>query len=257
MKFKESMSGGKREGAAPAVAGGVTPLEVHDLTISYNRRPVLWDIDFSVPEGKLIAIVGPNGAGKSTLIKGVMGLLPLASGYVKFFGENLESVRSRVGYVPQRNSVDWDFPTNVLDVVLMGRYGRAGLFRRPRASDVDAAREALHKVGISDLAGRQISQLSGGQQQRVAIARALANDPPIVLADEPTGNLDSTTGRHIMDLLLRVRRARLSTLVLVTHDAELASFADRRLVLRDGRPVPSADVAPRATGAAANAKALR
>ncbi len=217
MKFKESMSGGKREGAAPAVAGGVTPLEVHDLTISYNRRPVLWDIDFAVPEGKLIAIVGPNGAGKSTLIKGMMGLLPPASGYVKFFGENLENVRSRVGYVPQRNSVDWDFPTNVLDVVLMGRYGRAGLFRRPRASDVDAAREALHKVGISDLAGRQISQLSGGQQQRVFIARALAQDADLYLMDEPFVGVDAATEGAIIELLREMRR-RGKTVLVVHHD---------------------------------------
>lgn len=217
MKFRESMTGGSGDGAVAKKETGVPPLEAHDLTVSYNRRPVLWDIDFAVPEGKLIAIVGPNGAGKSTLIKAVMGLLPLASGYVKIFGEDLDRMRHRVGYVPQRNSVDWDFPTNVLDVVLMGRYGRAGLFRRPRASDVDVARESLHKVGISDLAGRQISQLSGGQQQRVFIARALAQDADLYLMDEPFVGVDAATEGAIIELLREMRR-RGKTVIVVHHD---------------------------------------
>lgn len=194
-----------------------SPLEVHDLTVSYNRRPVLWDIDFTLPEGQLIAIVGPNGAGKSTLIKAIMGLIPLSSGYVKVFGQDLDQVRSRVGYVPQRNSVDWDFPTSVLDVVLMGRYGRVGLFRRPRASDVDVANEALRKVGIADLAQRQISQLSGGQQQRVFIARALAQDADIYLMDEPFVGVDAATESAIIELLREMRR-RGKTVVVVHHD---------------------------------------
>lgn len=195
----------------------VSPLEVHDLTVSYNKRPVLWDIDFALPEGKLIGIVGPNGAGKSTLIKAIMGLVPLSSGYVKVFGEDLDAVRSRVGYVPQRNSVDWDFPTNVQDVVLMGRYGRVGLFRRPRASDVDVANEALRMVGITDLAKRQISQLSGGQQQRVFIARALAQDADLYLMDEPFVGVDAATEGAIIELLREMRR-RGKTVIVVHHD---------------------------------------
>ena len=192
-------------------------IEVHDLTISYNRRPVLWDIDFTLPTGKLIAVVGPNGAGKSTLIKGIMGLIPTASGYVKIFESDLEEVRHRVGYVPQRNTVDWDFPTSVRDVVLMGRYGRIGLFRRPRRSDVDAAMEALRTVGIADLAKRQISQLSGGQQQRVFLARALAQDADLYLMDEPFVGVDAATESAIITLL-REMRAKGKTVVVVHHD---------------------------------------
>ncbi|MCB0711617.1 MAG: ABC transporter ATP-binding protein [Ignavibacteriae bacterium] len=218
MKFNESLSGEKKEEVEQRTAlSGVPPLEVHDLTVSYHRRPVLWDIDFATPEGKLIAIVGPNGAGKSTLIKGIMGLVPLASGYVKIYGEDLERARSRVGYVPQRNSVDWDFPTSVLDVVMMGRYGRIGLFRRPRDSDRDVAMEALRQVGIVDLAKRQISQLSGGQQQRVFIARALAQDADLYLMDEPFVGVDAATEGAIIELLREMRR-RGKTVIVVHHD---------------------------------------
>ncbi|MGE3799660.1 MAG: metal ABC transporter ATP-binding protein [Candidatus Kapaibacterium sp.] len=218
MKYKESLSGEEKEEVEQqTILSGVPPLEVHDLTVSYHRRPVLWDIDFATPEGKLIAIVGPNGAGKSTLIKGIMGLVPLASGYVKIFGEDLERARSRVGYVPQRNSVDWDFPTSVLDVVMMGRYGRIGLFRRPRDSDRDVAMEALRQVGIVDLAKRQISQLSGGQQQRVFIARALAQDADLYLMDEPFVGVDAATEGAIIELLREMRR-RGKTVIVVHHD---------------------------------------
>ena len=217
MKYKEELSGGKVDNEDKASERTVSPLEVHDLTVSYHRRPVLWDIDFEMPEGKLVAIVGPNGAGKSTLIKAVMGLVPPASGYVKVFGEKLEDARRRVGYVPQRNSVDWDFPTSVLDVVLMGRYGRIGLFRRPRASDKDVAMEALRQVGIADLAKRQISQLSGGQQQRLFIARALAQDADLYLMDEPFVGVDAATEGAIIELLREMRR-RGKTVVVVHHD---------------------------------------
>lgn len=199
----------------------VPSLEVHDLTVSYDRRPVLWDIDFEVPEGKLMAIVGPNGAGKSTLIKAIMGLIPLASGYVRIYGKELEENRLRVGYVPQRNSVDWDFPTSVRDVVLMGRYGRLGLFRRPRSSDHDRAEEALRQVGISNLGSRQISQLSGGQQQRVFLARALAQDADLYLMDEPFVGVDAATESAIIDLL-REMRERGKTVIVVHHDLATA-----------------------------------
>jgi len=200
-------------------ASGAPPLEVHDLTVSYNRRPVLWDIDFAVPEGKLIGIVGPNGAGKSTLIKAVMGLVPLASGYVKIFGEELPRVRGRVGYVPQRSSVDWDFPTSALDVVLMGRYGRLGIFKRPRAADVEVAQESLRKVGMQEFARRQISQLSGGQQQRVFLARALAQDADLYLMDEPFVGVDAATEAAIVELLRDMRRQG-KTVLVVHHDLQ-------------------------------------
>jgi manganese/zinc/iron transport system ATP- binding protein len=199
--------------------GNEPPVEVHDLTVSYSRRPVLWDIDFTVPPGQLIGIVGPNGAGKSTLIRAMMGLVPAASGYVRFFGGPLEQSRQRVAYVPQRSSVDWDFPTNALDVVLMGRYGRVGLLRRPRASDVEVAHDALRKVGMHEFARRQISQLSGGQQQRVFLARALAQDADLYLMDEPFVGVDAATESAIVDLL-RELRGQGRTVLVVHHDLQ-------------------------------------
>src|SRR5687767_6443614 len=138
------------------------PLEIHDLTVSYHKKPVLWGIDLVAPAGKLIGIVGPNGAGKSTLIKAVMGLLPLSSGWVKIYGKTFQKNLKRVGYVPQRESVDWDFPVNVMDVVLMGRYGRLGLIKRPAKQDREIARDCLDKVKMLPYADRQISNLSGG-----------------------------------------------------------------------------------------------
>jgi manganese/zinc/iron transport system ATP- binding protein len=154
-----------------------SPLSIHDVTIAYNRRPVLWDVDYDAPRASLVGVIGPNGAGKSTLIKAVLGLVPLASGRIAVFGQPAKKMRRRIGYVPQRETVDWDFPVSALDVVTMGRYGRIGLFRRVRRADREAAMHCLQRVGMADFAARQISQLSGGQQQRVFLARALAQEP--------------------------------------------------------------------------------
>lgn len=195
------------------------PIEIHDLTVSYHDRPVLWDIDAVIPEGKLIAVVGPNGAGKSTLIKAVMGLLPLASGEIKIFGRPAERGRRAVAYVPQRESVDWDFPTTALDVVLMGRYGHLSLFGRPKKQDHEIARQCLDKVGMSDFANRQISQLSGGQQQRVFLARALAQQTRVYLMDEPFAGVDAATEQAII-VLLRELREQGGTVVAVHHDLQ-------------------------------------
>jgi manganese/zinc/iron transport system ATP- binding protein len=195
------------------------PLEVHDLTVAYHRRPVLWDIDFSVPEGKLIGIIGPNGAGKSTLIKAALGLVPLASGWVKIYGRPYEEQRRLIGYVPQRESVDWDFPTDALDVVLMGRYGRLGWFRRPGKADRETALDCLAKVGMRDYAHRQISQLSGGQQQRVFLARALAQNASIYFMDEPFSGVDAATERAIVTLLDDLK-AQGRTVLVVHHDLQ-------------------------------------
>ncbi|MBL7997423.1 MAG: metal ABC transporter ATP-binding protein [Candidatus Kapabacteria bacterium] len=192
-------------------------IEIHDLTVAYNRRPVLWDVDTTLPSASLIAIVGPNGAGKSTLLKSMMGLLPVASGYVEFWGEPLRSVRHRVGYMPQRESVDWDFPASVFDVVLMGRYGKLGLFKRPRAADRDAAMECIRSVGLEDFANRQISRLSGGQQQRVFLARALAQDADVYLMDEPFAGVDAATESTILSVLKQMRESG-KTIVVVHHD---------------------------------------
>ncbi|MBK0402812.1 metal ABC transporter ATP-binding protein [Adhaeribacter sp. BT258] len=196
-------------------------IEVHDLTVSYDRKPVLWDIDLTLPGNSLIGIIGPNGAGKSTLIKAIMGLIPVSSGYAKIYDQELKAVRQQVSYVPQRESVDWDFPASVYDVVLMGRYGKMGLFKRPVKADKDAAMDALTKVGMQAYANRQISQLSGGQQQRVFLARALAQDADIYFMDEPFAGVDIATENAIIELL-RTMRDNGKTIIVVHHDLQSA-----------------------------------
>jgi manganese/zinc/iron transport system ATP- binding protein len=203
----------------PAAPPADAPLWINDLTVAYHRKPVLWDIDLTLPAGKLIAVVGPNGAGKSTLIKAVLGLVPRASGRVKIFGKPYERQRHLVGYVPQRESVDWDFPVNALDVVVMGRYRRIGWFRPVTRAHRDAAREALKKVGMGDYADRQISQLSGGQQQRVFLARALTQDADLYFMDEPFAGVDVATERAIIALLKELKE-RGKTCVVVHHDLQ-------------------------------------
>lgn len=206
-------------------------LEVHDLTVSYNRQPVLWDIDFSLPQGTMTGIIGPNGAGKSTLIKAIMQLIEPSSGYVKLFDKDLKDVRQRVSYVPQRGSVEWDFPASVLDIVLMGRYGKIGLFKRPRKSDVDRAMECLREVNMQDFAQRQIAQLSGGQQQRVFLARALAQDADIYFMDEPFAGVDMATEAAIINLMQEMKQKN-KTLVVVHHDLQSAAeYFDWMLLL--------------------------
>jgi manganese/zinc/iron transport system ATP- binding protein len=194
-------------------------LQVTDLTVAYNEKPVLWDIDLDVPSGILMAIVGPNGAGKTTLIKTILGLLKPAAGNVWIYGRSYKNQRHLVGYVPQRGSVDWDFPTSVLDVVMMGRYGELGWFRRPGAAEKQMATTALEKVGMVAFADRQISQLSGGQQQRVFLARALAQDAQVYFMDEPFQGVDATTERAIVSLLQALRQAG-KTVIVVHHDLQ-------------------------------------
>ncbi len=199
-----------------------TALEIDDLTVAYNSKPAIWDIDLRVPEGVLMAIIGPNGAGKSTLIKAALKLIPRAAGTVQFYGRPYEQVRGLVGYVPQRGSVDWDFPTTVLDVVTMGLYGRLGWMRRPGQKEQAAAMHALEQVGMQNFAERQISQLSGGQQQRTFLARALVQDARIYLMDEPFAAVDAVTERTIITIL-RELRARGKTVVVVHHDLQTAA----------------------------------
>jgi manganese/zinc/iron transport system ATP- binding protein len=209
----------------------VLPLEIHDLTVAYHKKPVLWGVDVAVPAGQLVGIVGPNGAGKSTLIKACMGLLPVASGWVKFFGQPLRAAGTRVGYVPQRESVDWDFPVNVMDVVLMGCYGRLGLWRRPGAAERAKARACLDQVGMLPFADRQIANLSGGQQQRVFLARALAQEAELYFMDEPFAGVDAATEAAII-AVLRSLRDRGCTLLVVHHDLPTArSYFDSLLLL--------------------------
>ncbi|GCC50215.1 metal ABC transporter ATP-binding protein [Chryseotalea sanaruensis] len=209
----------------------VSALEVHDLTVAFDRKPVLWNIDLEIPQGKLVGIIGPNGAGKSTLIKSVMGLLPLSSGYCKIFDEKIDDVRHRISYVPQRESVDWDFPVSVLDVVMMGRYGKLGLLKRPRKADLDVAMDCLRKVGMESFANRQIAQLSGGQQQRTFLARALAQQADIYFMDEPFAGVDAATEKAIINLL-RTMTAANKTVIVVHHDLQsVSSYFDWVILL--------------------------
>lgn len=194
-------------------------IEVTDLTVAYRDKPVLWDVDLNAPEGILMAIVGPNGAGKTTLIKSILGLIKPAAGHVLVYGRPYVEQRRLVGYVPQRGSVDWDFPTTVLDVVTMGRYGALGWLRRPGKREQNLAMEALEKVGMAPFAGRQISQLSGGQQQRVFLARALVQDAQVYFMDEPFQGVDATTERAIVTLLQELRAAG-KTVIVVHHDLQ-------------------------------------
>ena len=200
----------------------LSALEITDLTVAYNEKPVLWDIDLDVPQGVLMAIVGPNGAGKTTLIKTILDLIQPAAGQVLIHGKAYANQRRIVGYVPQRGSVDWDFPTSVLDVTMMGRYGDLGWFRRPGARERELAEEALGKVGMLDYAERQISQLSGGQQQRVFLARALVQEAQIYFMDEPFQGVDATTERAIVTLLQELRAAG-KTVIVVHHDLQTVS----------------------------------
>ena len=207
------------------------PLELHDLTVAYHKKPVLYGIDMTVPAGSLVGIIGPNGAGKSTLIKAVMGLLPASAGWVKIFGESYKKNCHRVGYVPQRESVDWDFPVNVMDVVLMGRYGHLRIGQRPTKRDREIAIECLEKVKMLPFAKRQIGNLSGGQQQRVFLARALAQESDLYLMDEPFVGVDAATETAIIEIL-RELVSRGKTLLVVHHDLATAKeYFDSLLLL--------------------------
>lgn len=194
-------------------------IDVNDLTVAYNDRPVLWDVDLQVPAGVLMGIAGPNGAGKTTLLKSILGLVKPAAGRIFIHGAPYREQRSLIAYVPQRGSVDWDFPTQVLDVVMMGTYGKLGWLRRPGAKERELAMHCLERVGMADFHRRQISQLSGGQQQRVFLARALAQEAQVYLMDEPFQGVDATTERAIIELL-RELRTRGRTVLVVHHDLQ-------------------------------------
>lgn len=201
-------------------------LSIEDLTVAYREKPAIWDIDLDVPAGVLMAIVGPNGAGKSTLIKAALNLIPRAAGAVSFHGQPYERARSLVGYVPQRGSVDWDFPTSALDVVTMGLYGKLGWFRRPGKAERELALHALEQVGLVAFADRQISQLSGGQQQRTFLARALVQDAQIYFMDEPFAAVDAVTENAIVHILRQLNQ-RGKTVLVVHHDLQtVAEYFD-------------------------------
>ncbi|WP_108659778.1 metal ABC transporter ATP-binding protein [Acuticoccus kandeliae] len=216
-----SMDG--RTASAADLAIAQSPLAVRGLTVSYGDKPAVFSVDATFPAQAMTAIIGPNGAGKSTLLKAALGIIPRLSGIVTVFGAPIETARRRVAYVPQRASVDWDFPTRVIDVVLMGMYQQLGLIRIVRESHRAKARACLEQVGMADFADRQIGQLSGGQQQRVFLARALAQDADIYLLDEPFAGVDAATEKAIIDVLKTLKAAGKSV-VCVHHD--LATVVD-------------------------------
>lgn len=220
MTIASSTNASDNPSAADQAAGHTNvPLSIDDLTVAYHRKPVIWDVGFEVPEGSLVGIVGPNGAGKSTLLKAVMDLIPRASGRVSVYGKTYRQNRHRVGYVPQRESVDWDFPVDALDVVTMGLYSKVGWCLPVRKRHRQIALNALDQVGIADLARRQISQLSGGQQQRTFLARALVQDADLYLMDEPFAAVDAATEGAIVDIL-RSMKERGKTSVVIHHDLQ-------------------------------------
>lgn len=206
-------------------------LKVENLSASYRKNTVLYDVNFEVKTGSLTGIVGPNGAGKSTLIKTLLDLHPTLTGSVKFFGSSFKKEKKRVGYVPQRGSVDWDFPTNALDVVTMGLYGKIGWLKRPSRQHKEQAYEALKKMGMADYADRQISQLSGGQQQRVFLARALVQDADLYFMDEPLAGVDAQTELAIMTILKELKESG-KTVMVVHHDLQtVENYFDHVLLL--------------------------
>jgi len=216
-------------------------IDIRDMTVAYRDKPVLWDVDLQVAPGVLIAIVGPNGAGKTTLIKASLGLIKPAAGSVLIHGKPYAQQRKSVAYVPQRGSVDWDFPTDVLDVVTMGLYGKLGWFKRPGKEERIEALKALSQVGMEEFANRQISQLSGGQQQRVFLARALVQNAEVYFMDEPFQGVDATTERAIVDLLQNLRKQG-KTVAVVHHDLQTVSEYFDEVMLLNVRRIASGPV---------------
>ncbi len=219
-------------------------LELHNLTVSYQSKPALWNVDIELSGNHLVGVIGPNGSGKTTMLKAIMGLIEPNSGYVKLFGRSLDESRSRIAYVPQRGSVDWDFPIDVFETVLMGRYSPRNLFSRPSKADKAIAMEAIKKVKLDPFVHRQISQLSGGQQQRVFIARALAQQADLYLLDEPFAGVDIATENAIVELLQEMKNAG-KTILVVHHDLQTVTHYFDWLIMLNTRMIaagPTAEV---------------
>ena len=215
------------DGAVPVkVSRDNSPLAIRGMTVSYGQKPAVFSVDMTVEPGKMTAIIGPNGAGKSTLLKAALGILKPLAGTTTVYGKPVATQRHRIAYVPQRASVDWDFPTRVIDVVLMGLYPQLGLLGRVRAIHLEKANDCLTRVGMQDFGMRQIGQLSGGQQQRVFLARALAQDADLYLLDEPFAGVDAATEKAIISVLKSLRDAG-KTVVAVHHDlSTVAEYFD-------------------------------
>ena len=209
-------------------------IKVRELIVSYEEDPVLWDVNLDIKQGVLLAVVGPNGAGKSTLIKAILGLIKRLSGKITFWGQKYENVRNKIAYVPQRGSVDWDFPTTVFDVVEMGRYGQIGWLKKVRKEDKVKTIDALEKVQMLEFKDRQISQLSGGQQQRVFLARALVQEAEIYFMDEPFQGVDTKTEKSIVNILKKLRNEG-KTVITVHHDLQtVPEYFDHVLFINKG-----------------------
>lgn len=220
-----------RDGRRLAAANAASPLAINGLTVSYGGRPAVLSVDFVAPQGGMIAIVGPNGAGKSTLIKAALGIVPRLAGDVSVFGVPVAEAMARVAYVPQRASIDWDFPATVIDVVMMGFYRRLGLLRLAGRRHRQKALECLERVGMVAFASRQIGQLSGGQQQRVFIARALAQEADLYILDEPFAGVDAVTERAIVGVLKDLQ-SQGKTIICVHHDlGTVTDYFDHVLLL--------------------------
>lgn len=217
-------------------------LSIKNLQVSYQKQKVLEDITFQVPSGSLTGIIGPNGAGKSTLIKAILQLVPKHAGSIQVYGKPYQEQKHLIGYVPQRSEVDWDFPTNALDVVLMGRYRQIGFFKRIKKAETDWAKACLDKVGMADFANRQISQLSGGQQQRVFLARALAQDASIYFMDEPFAGVDAATEKTIIGLMKEWKSSG-KTAIVVHHDLQTVEDYFDRVLLLNKQPIKYGDTA--------------
>jgi len=232
----------------PPRGAGVSPLSVRGLSVAYHRKPVLWDVGWTAPGSGLIAVVGPNGAGKSTFLKACLGLVAPLAGTVEVYGRPVKRQRRLIGYVPQRESVDWDFPVSAAEVVAMGRYGLIGWGRRVGRSHKEAARAALDRVGMADFADRQIGQLSGGQQQRVFLARALAQEAQVYFMDEPLAGVDAATEQAVLDVLRDLDRQG-RTVICVHHDLQTVASVFDHVLLLNGTVVAAGPTAATLTDA--------
>ncbi|MEQ8825450.1 MAG: metal ABC transporter ATP-binding protein [Filomicrobium sp.] len=226
----------------PSAEQVASPLQLRGLTVSYGDKPAVFSVDATFPVEAMSAIIGPNGAGKSTLLKASLGIIPRLSGEITAFGRPIDEARNRIAYVPQRASVDWDFPTTVMDVVLMGLYRQVGLLSRITGKHREAARACLDRVAMADFANRQIGQLSGGQQQRVFIARALAQNADLYLLDEPLAGVDAATERAIIDVLKDLK-AENKAVVAVHHDLATVGIYFDHVFLINVRKIAEGPVA--------------
>jgi manganese/zinc/iron transport system ATP- binding protein len=217
-------------------------ITVRSLTVNYDKKPVLWDINLDIPRGSLVGIIGPNGAGKSTLMKAMIGLLPPLSGEVRFFGKSFASHRKEIAYIAQKNAIDWDFPITVFEVILMGAYGRLGLCKRAGKKEKEEALQVLEKIGMRELADRQISSLSGGQQQRLFVGRALLQDADVFFLDEPFVGIDMATEKFLIEMFKELTRKG-KTIFVVHHDLNTVEAYFDWVILLNMRLVSSGPTA--------------